>query len=75
MDEFVTVLNRGNVTLRHVPPFLARTLGHALPGLTTELVDVMLSDSLGEATRADRAFGLDRRHLAAVYGQEPALAA
>lgn len=68
MDEFVMMVNRRSVKLRHIPPFLVRTLGHALPALTPELVDVMLSDSLGEATRAERAFGLNRRHLADVYG-------
>jgi uncharacterized protein YbjT (DUF2867 family) len=74
MDELVAVVNRQGVRPKHLPALLARTLGHALPGLTPELVDIMLADSLGEQSRV-RAFGLERHRLAAVYGQTGAVAA
>jgi uncharacterized protein YbjT (DUF2867 family) len=73
-DRFVDILNRAPVPRRHVPAGVARLLAHASRELTPALVDVMAADSLGEQTRADRAFGLVRRRLADVYG-EPTVAA
>jgi uncharacterized protein YbjT (DUF2867 family) len=76
MDEFVRVVNVGTaVRLRHVPSRVARALAHAAPGLNPQLVDVMLSDNLGEQQRADRAFGLGRRGVSEVYRPTRALAA
>lgn len=73
-DRFVDVVNGADVPRRHVPASLARLLAHASRELTPALVDVMAADSLGEQTRADRAFGLARRRLVDVY-DEPVLAA
>lgn len=75
MDELVAVVNCQGARPKHLPALLARTLGHALPGLTPELVDIMLADSLGEQSRAVHAFGLERHRLADVYVQAGAVAA
>lgn len=75
MDEFVRVVNGGRVRLRHVPPLVARALAHASPGLTPELVEIMLSDSVADPARAARAFGLELRGVSDVYRQAAARAA
>lgn len=75
MDELVGVVNGGSCGIHHVPPLAARALGHVVPDLTPELVDVLLADSLGDQTRADRAFGLERHGVGAVYGAASARAA
>lgn len=74
LDRFVDVVNGRSVPRRHVHAAVARLLAHATSELTPALVDVMAADSLGEQTRADRAFGLARRRPVDVYGQ-PAHAA
>lgn len=75
MDDFVRVVNGGAAKLRHLPGLIGRTLGRALPGLTPELVDIMLADSLGDQIRAVRAFGLERRRLGDIYKPRTAIAA
>lgn len=75
MDDFVRVVNGGGAKLRHLPARLARTLARALPGLTPELVDIMLADSVGDQIRAARAFRLDRRRLEDIYRPRTAISA
>jgi uncharacterized protein YbjT (DUF2867 family) len=75
MDEFVRIVNGGSARLRHVPALVARALGRTHPGLTPELVDLLLADSRGEQLRAVRTFGLERRRLEDVYGRRAAAAA
>jgi len=75
MDEFVRIVNGGSASLRHVPALVARALGRTHPGLTPELVDLLLADSRGEQLRAVRTFGLERRRLEDVYGRRAAAAA
>ena len=75
MDDFVRIVNGDEVRLRHLPPLVARPLGRVTPGMTPELVDLLLSDSVGEQVRADRAFGLDRRGVSDVYRSHVAVAA
>lgn len=75
MDEFVGIVNGGRVRPRHLPALLARTLGHALPGLTPELVEIMLEDSIGDQIRAVRTFGLQRRGPMDMYGLRTAIVA
>lgn len=72
MDEFVEVVNGGRARLRHIPPLVARALAHAAPGLTPELVEIMLADSVADPTRAARAFGLELRSVRDVYRQAAA---
>jgi uncharacterized protein YbjT (DUF2867 family) len=67
MDEFVRIVAGYDGRLRHLPPRVARALSRAVPGLTPELVDVLLSDSVGERHRAERTFGLERRGVREVY--------
>jgi uncharacterized protein YbjT (DUF2867 family) len=75
MDEFVRIVAGGGDRLHHVPPRVARGLSHAVPGLTPELVDLLLSDSVGEQHRAERTFGLERRGVREVYRPAAELAA
>lgn len=75
MNELAQVVNGGDCAIHHVPPLAARALGHVLPELTPELVDILLADSLGDQTRADRTFGLARHGVSAVYPAAPARAA
>lgn len=75
VDELVRVVNGGSCSLRHVPPLAARALGHVAPELTPELVDVLLADSLGDQTRADRTFGLARHGVGEIYRAAADLAA
>jgi NADH dehydrogenase len=76
MDEFVEVVNGGRARLRHVPPLVARALAHAAPGgLTPELVEIMLADSVADPTRAARAFGLELRSVRDVFRPAAASAA
>ena len=75
MDEFVDAVNGGAARLRHVPPLIARALAHAAPGLTPEVVEIMLADSVADPTRAVRAFGLELRRVGDVYRQTAARAA
>lgn len=74
MDDLVRAVNADDIRLRHVPPRIARTLSRAAPGMTPELVEVMLADSVGEQRRIDRAFGLERRGVSDVYAPPIALA-
>jgi uncharacterized protein YbjT (DUF2867 family) len=75
MDDFARIVNADGVRLRHVPPRAVRALSHAVPGMTPELVEVMLADSVGEQARADRTFWLERRRVSDVYRPRVALAA
>jgi NADH dehydrogenase len=75
MDDFVRLLNGGSAKLPHLPVLVARALGRTHPGLTPELVEMMLADSLGDQVRAVRAFGLARRRLQDVYAARTAAAA
>jgi uncharacterized protein YbjT (DUF2867 family) len=72
MDEFVSIVNGRRVRPRHMPARLARALGHVLPGLTPELVGILLADSLGDQVRAARAFGLERQRPVDIYGPRTA---
>ena len=69
LDEFVRAVNAGDTRVRHIPPRLARALGRLLPGLTLPLVDLLLSDSIGERRRVERAFGLARHRVRDVYSR------
>jgi uncharacterized protein YbjT (DUF2867 family) len=75
MDDFVRLVNCGPVRLRHIPPRVAPALAHAAPGLTPELVDILVRDSVGDQIRVDRAFGLERRSVSDLYASARALAA
>ena len=46
MDDFVRTLNSPDVTIRHIPPRLARVLAHLSPSLTPALMDLLLRDNI-----------------------------
>lgn len=74
-DDFVLALNGRRAKLRHIHPRFARALAHVVSGLTPALVDIMLADSLGDRTRAVRAFGLDLHRIDDVYPTRAAVTA
>ncbi len=67
VEEFVRAVNRADVRLRHIPPPVARVLGHVVPTLTPALVDILLSDSVGDLQAAGRVFNLERHRVAEIY--------
>jgi uncharacterized protein YbjT (DUF2867 family) len=67
VDEFVRAVNGADLRLRHIPVRVARVLGHVVPTLTPALVDILLSDSVGDLEAAARVFGLERRRVAEIY--------
>ena len=68
LDELVRLLNRDpKVPIRHIPPWLARVLGRIVPGLPGPLVDVMLSDSLGDSSRATAQFRVKPTSLRSIW--------
>ena len=71
VDEFVQVVNRGDVKVRHLQGRLARVLAHVLPTLTPALVEVMSADSLPDTTLAAGAFGIDLHAIRDVYRDSP----
>jgi NADH dehydrogenase len=69
LDEFVGLLNGPDVRIRHLPGPIARLVGPILPGLSRDLVDLLLRDSLGDSTRAMAAFGLHPTSLRALWAR------
>jgi hypothetical protein len=68
-------LNGSGARLQHFQPRLARVLAHVVPGLPPALVEVLLADGVGDRVRAPRAFGLELRTVAEVYGASERAAA
>ena len=68
-DEFVRLLNSTPVRIRRIPVVLARLLGHVVPTLTPELVDVLLADAVPteDVAATARRFGVELRRLADVW--------
>ena len=58
LDELVEMLNGPEVRVRHWPGALARVLAPFLPGLSPELVDVLLRDSEGDPARLFASYGV-----------------
>jgi len=68
-DDFARLLNSEPIRIRRIPVMLARLLGHVVPTLTPELVDVMLADAVPAedvAATAQR-FGVELHSLADVW--------
>jgi NADH dehydrogenase len=74
VDEFVQVVNGGDVRERHLHGRLAGVLAHVLPTLTPALVEVMAADSLPDTTLAAEVLGIDLRSIRDVYRYPPVLA-
>jgi len=68
-DEFVRLLNSAPVRIRRIPVVLARLLGHVVPTLTPELVDVLLADAVPteDIAATARRFGLELHRVADVW--------
>jgi nucleoside-diphosphate-sugar epimerase len=69
LDQFARAVNREAVAIRHVPRRAARVMRRTAH-LRHELIDLLATDSLGEQTRAERAFGLLRHRVSDVYWAE-----
>jgi hypothetical protein len=68
LDDLVRLVNDDpEVPLKHCPTWLARALGLVVPSLPGPLVDVLLRDSLGDASRAVATFDLLRTSLLAIW--------
>jgi len=68
MDEFIRVVNGGEVRISHVPVFLARVLGNLSQALTPSLVDLLIRDNLAPGTPGTvEAFGLQPRGVTEVW--------
>ncbi len=59
MDQFVRILNGGQVRIRHLPASLARVLARLSPSLTPALMDLLLGDNVTSS---------DPRQVAAEFG-------
>jgi uncharacterized protein YbjT (DUF2867 family) len=72
-EEFARLLNSVAIRTRRIPAILARLLGHVVPNLTPELVDVLLADAVPteDVAATARRFGVELHHLADVWGSEP----
>ncbi|MDP8923712.1 MAG: NAD-dependent epimerase/dehydratase family protein [Chloroflexota bacterium] len=72
MDELERLVNgERDIRIRHLPSWLARSLGRLVPSLPSALVDVMLRDSLGDGSAARAAFGICPTSLKTIW-REPA---
>lgn len=68
MNELVGLLNRNAaVPIRHVPGWMARMLGFLVPSLPRPMVQVLLADSVGDASRTCQTFGLTLMSLKRVW--------
>jgi NADH dehydrogenase len=68
-DEFVRLLNAKPVRVRRIPVRVARLLGHVVPTLTPELVDVLLADAVPteDVGATARRFGVELHRVADVW--------
>jgi uncharacterized protein YbjT (DUF2867 family) len=68
-DEFVRHLNSTRVRIHRIPVVLARLLGHVVPTLTPELVDLLLADAVPTEDMAATAqwFRFELHRLADVW--------
>ena len=68
LDDLVRLLNRNpRVPIRHIPGWVARLLGLSLPALPGPMVDILLTDSVGDPSHAVDTFGLPLTSLRAVW--------
>ena len=67
--QFVRLLNSDSIRIRRTPATLARLLGHVVPTLTPELVDIMLGNAVPteDVAATARRFGVELHHLADVW--------
>jgi uncharacterized protein YbjT (DUF2867 family) len=68
-EEFARLVNSEPIRVRRTPAMLARLLGHVVPTLTPDLVDVMLSNTVPaeDVTATARRFGVELHRAADVW--------
>ena len=68
-EQFVRLLNSDSIRIHRTPVTLARLLGHVVPTLTPELVDIMLGNAVPteDVAATARRFGVELHHLADVW--------
>jgi uncharacterized protein YbjT (DUF2867 family) len=68
-EEFARVLNPMPIRIRRIPEAVARLLGHVVPTLTPELVDVMLTDAVPteDVVATAGLFGVELHRLTDVW--------
>jgi hypothetical protein len=68
-EEFARLLNARPIRIRTTPVTLARLLGHVVPTLTPELLDIMLADAVPteDVAATARRFDVELHHLADVW--------
>lgn len=68
-EQLARLLNPADVRIRRTPPRLARLLGRVAPGLTPELVDVMLADTVPteDVVANARRFGVELHRVGEVW--------
>jgi uncharacterized protein YbjT (DUF2867 family) len=68
-EEFARSLNSEPIRIRRTPVTLARLLGHVVPTLTPELVDVMLADRVPteDVAATARLFAVELHRLGDVW--------
>ena len=69
LDKLARMVNPDPVTIRHLS-WRAAGFRAAVPGVRSELVDLLAADSVGEQFRAERAFGLRRRGVSEIYRRD-----
>ena len=69
-EEFARLLNADPIRIRRIPAIIARLLGHVVPNLTPELVELMMADAIPteDVAATARRFGVEPHHLADVWG-------
>ncbi len=67
LDELVEILNGLHVRIRHLPGPIARVVAPFVRGLSSELVDLLLRDSVGDPTRAISDLGLELTSLRGLW--------
>ncbi len=68
-DELVEMLNGPDVRIRHLGSPIARMLAPLVPGLSSEIVDLLLRDSVADPTRAISELGLELTPLRSLWGR------
>lgn len=68
-EQFARLLNAEPIRMRKTPVLVARLLGHVVPTLPSELVDVMLADVVPteEVVATARRFGIELHHLTDIW--------
>jgi nucleoside-diphosphate-sugar epimerase len=71
VNELCALVNEGRTgTIKHVSPWLARLFSHVSPRLSPAMVDILVSDSVGDPSVTLRAFDLAPGSVRAAWQAE-----